>query len=99
MHGGFSFSRDTLYSGGMHHELPQGREIASERKPPDIYKKSLGVQAAILADIDGEAARHEWVDKNAPLFRELLEKDAAFEKLVLDEDIEGVKRRLERDMH
>jgi hypothetical protein len=83
----------------MQHELPQGHEYAPEKRPPDIYKKSLGVQAAILAGIDGEPARHEWVEKNAARFRDLLEKDAAFEKLVLDEDVEGVKRRLEQETH
>ncbi len=83
----------------MQHELPQGHEYAPERKPPDIYKKSLDVQAAILAGIEGESARHEWVDRNAARFRELLEKDAAFEKMVLNEDVEGVKRRLEQETH
>jgi hypothetical protein len=83
----------------MHHELPQGHEYAQEKKPPDLYKKSLLVQTKIVERLSDEAARHAWIESNAARFRDLLDNDEAFEKLVLDEDVDGILQRLEQDVH
>lgn len=79
----------------MHGEPRPESVLGPEKKPPEAYTKSLRVQSTIVGRFDDEAERHRWIEENSALFRQMMDEDESFAKLVIAENVDAVLAALE----